>query len=68
MYIYIKIATLLILVLGTILLVIWLFRPGANEAFKKNSLIALNNDKAILIKKKSKNGKGKKQKAKNSRT
>ncbi len=60
MYLNLKIATLLLLILGTILLVIWLFRPGSKEKFEKNSKIVLNNDKAIVIKKKTKNGKRKK--------
>lgn len=62
MYLNLKIATLLLLILGTILLVIWLFRPGAKERLEKNSRIVLNNDKAIVIRKKTKNGKRKKQK------
>ncbi len=62
MYLNLKIATLLLLILGTILLVIWLFRPGSKERLEKNSRIVLNNDKAIVIKKKTKNGKRKKQK------
>ncbi len=62
MYSALKIGTLLALVLATILLVVWLFRPGSKEKYEKNSRIVLNNDKALLIKKKRKKGNGKRKK------
>ncbi len=58
----IKIATLLALVLATIFLVAWLFRPGSKEKYEKNSKIVLNNDKALMIKKKRKKNDGKRKK------
>jgi cbb3-type cytochrome oxidase subunit 3 len=54
-----KIGTLLLLVLASVLLIVWLFRPGSKEKYIEDSKLALKNDKALLIKKKRKKGNGK---------
>lgn len=54
---FIQIATLIILFSASILLVVWLYRPGSDKKFDDFSKIPLNEDRKMEVKKRGRTAK-----------